>query len=56
MARRSGGVEKSAVVEAFMQRVEKVMTLQDDVRAATLEQSAPRDRSRLKAIRRPTRL
>jgi hypothetical protein len=46
MARRSGGVEKAAVVEAFMQRVEKVMTLQDDVRAATLEQSASRDRSR----------
>jgi hypothetical protein len=46
MARRPGGVEKSAVVEAFMQRVEKVMTLQDDVRAATLEQSAPRARSR----------
>jgi hypothetical protein len=46
MARRPGGVEKSAVVEAFMQRVDKVMTLQDDVRAATLEQSASRTRSR----------
>ncbi len=46
MARRPGGVEKAAVVEAFMQRVEKVTTLQDDVRAATLEQSASRARSR----------
>jgi hypothetical protein len=46
MARRPGGVEKAAVVEAFMQRVGKVMTLQDDVRAATLEQSSSRARSR----------
>ncbi len=46
MARRPGGVDNAAVVEAFMQRVEKVKTLQDDVRAATLEQSLSRARSR----------
>ncbi len=46
MARRRGGVEKAAVVEAFMQRVGKVMTLQDDVRAAMLEKSPSRTRSR----------
>jgi hypothetical protein len=46
MARRPGGVDNAAVVEAFMQRVEKVKTLQEDVRAATLEQSPSRARSR----------
>jgi hypothetical protein len=46
MARRPGGVDNATVAEAFMQRVETVMTLQEDVRAATLEQSLSRSCSR----------
>jgi len=42
MASERGGIEKPQIVEAFMQRVEKVITLQDIKTAAQEETRAQR--------------
>jgi hypothetical protein len=46
MAWEQGGIEKAEVAEAFMERVEKVRTLQEDVKTAAEEQTQSRARSR----------